>query len=211
MKALALAAFLISTSASFAAEAPKLLEKDLVPGGFLKSAEAKGDLNADGISDIALLLRQGGADAPQSVLLYLGDKAGKYTLWKTGATHFIEANPNLMEENGVGTFEIKKGVLIIASSTAMSMGGWSAGGCTQKWRKDKSGFRLIGLTMTDIDRKCACGSTTDMNLLTGLSITSTDRDENGGQMEKESVTKTKGKPKVVFWEDFVYDESCAME
>lgn len=94
------------------------------------------------------------------------------------------------------------------ASISMSMGSWSAGGCTQKWRNEKLGFRLIGLTITDVDRSCACGTTTDINFLTGLEIYDTDRDGNGEQMEKAKETKTRKKRKAVLWENFNYEEMC---
>jgi hypothetical protein len=207
-------------------ESRKLSEKELAPNGFRKVAEAKGDLNADGIPDMAIIVHRLPKNSPASslpeediendededvrqyVVLFLGDKLGKYAFWKLGATHILDTNPNFMVEYGVGDFEIKKGVLSIASSISMSMGGWSAGGCTQKWRNEKSGFRLIGLTITDVNRGCACGSTTDINFLTGLEIYGTDRDRNGNQTGKEQITKTKRKRKAVLWEHFDYEEMC---
>ena len=207
-------------------ESKNLTEKELTPKEFRKVAEAKGDLNADGIPDMAIIVHRLPNNVPESplseehddndeeeeslqyVVLFLGDKLGNYAFWKLGATHILDTNPNFMEENGVGEFVIKKGVLTIASSISMSMGGWSAGGCTQKWRNEKSGFRLIGLTITDVNRSCACGSTTDINFLTGLEIYGTDRDQNGDQMEKEQITKTKKKRKAILWEHFNYEEMC---
>jgi hypothetical protein len=207
-------------------ESRKLSEKELAPNGFRKVAEAKGDLNADGIPDMAIIVHRLPKNLPASslpeediendededvrqyVVLFLGDKLGKYAFWKLGATHILDTNPNFMVEYGVGDFEIKKGVLSIASSISMSMGGWSAGGCTQKWRNDKLGFRLIGLTITHVNRGCACGSTTDINFLTGLEIYGTDQDRNGNQMGKEQITKTKKKRKAVLWEHFDHEEMC---
>jgi hypothetical protein len=118
-----------------------LVEGDLVPRGFAQVARAKGDLDGDGLDDLALIVRRaekkvpakGGSedehDVPQAVLIFTADGSGKYTLWKLGTTHFMDSSANLMEEGGVGTFAIKKGVLTIASDVSMSMGGWGAGGC----------------------------------------------------------------------------------
>jgi hypothetical protein len=143
-----------------------------------KAGKTNDDLNADGIPDMALIIHRlpknspgssspdgnnggdeenGDEDVRQYVVLFLGDKHGNYVLWKLGAAHLLDTNPNLMNETGVGDFEIKKGVLSIASSTFMSSGSWSGGGCTQKWRNDKVGFRLIGLTVSEVNRGCACG------------------------------------------------------
>ena len=197
-------------------------EGAVVPRGFVKVAQAKGDLTGDGADDLALIVRRAAkkkrakasADeqsdgVPQAVLIFTGDKAGKYTLWKLGASHFTDGGANLMEEGGVGLFQIKKGVLTIASDVSMSMGGWSAGGCTLKWRNGPAGFQLIGLTVSDVDRKCACGTTNDTNYLTGLTIYTSDRDEDGDQLPKEQVKRTRGKPKTILWESFEIDKICS--
>jgi hypothetical protein len=195
-------------------------EGALVPHGFVKVAEAKGDLNADGTDDVALIVHRAGKktaaktpaeesdDVPQGVLIFAGDKSGKYTLWKLGASHFMDSSEDLMEAGGVGTFQIKKGVLTIGSDVSMSMGGSGAGGCTFKWRNGPAGFQLIGRTVIDVDRNCACGTTNDTNYLTGLTIYTSDRDKHGDQSPKEKVKRTTAKPKTILWEDFDFDKMC---
>jgi len=190
-------------------------ESALVPRGFVKVAQAKGDLNGDGVDDAALIVRSGAKkkdesdDVPQAVLIFTGDRSGTYTLWKLGARHFMDSAANLMEEGGVGGFQIKKGVLTIASDVSMSMGGWSAGGCTLKWRNGAAGFQLIGRTLSDIDRKCACGTTTDTNYVTGLTIFTSDREEAGDQSPREKVKRRKAKPQTILWEAFDFDQVCS--
>ena len=198
-----------------------VVEGALVPRGFAKVAEAKGDLNGDGTDEMALIVRRAAKEqrakapsddsdgVPQAVLIFTGDKSGKYTLWKLGANHFMDSSENLMEEGGVGTFQIKKGVLTMASDVSMSMGGWDAGGCTLKWRNGPVGFQLIGLMVSEIDRKCACGTTKDTNYLTGLTIYTSDRDEAGNQPPKERVKRTKAKPQTILWESFDFDKMCS--
>ncbi len=90
----------------------------------------------------------------------------------------------------------------------MSAGGWTAGGCVQKWRNSKKGFQLIGLTVTKINRGCACGTTVDKNFLTKKSITKSDEGPNGEQLEKEIVKKDDLKIDDIFWDDFNYDKYC---
>jgi hypothetical protein len=198
-----------------------VVEGAVVPSGFAKVAEAKGDLNGDGTDDLALIVRraakmqQGKAPSedsdgvPQAVLIFTGDRSGKYTLWKLGASHFMDSTENLMEEGGVGSFQIKKGVLTMASDVSMSMGGWSAGGCTLKWRNGPAGLQLIGLTVSDLDRKCACGTTTDTNYLTGRTIFTSDQAEAGDQPPKQKVKRTKAKPRTILWESFDFEKICS--
>jgi len=198
-----------------------VVEGALVPRGFAKVAEAKGDLNGDGRDDVALIVRRDarpkaakaasadGDEVPQAVLIFTGDSSGKYTLWKLGARHFMDSGENLMEEGGVGMFQIKKGVLTMASDVSMSMGGWDAGGCTLKWRNGPAGFQLIGLTVTSIDRKCACGTTNDTNYLTGLTVSTSDRSKDGDQSPKQKVKRTQAKPRTIFWESFDFEKMCS--
>ena len=184
-------------------ENKKLTQEELIPKGYIKSTSAKGDLNGDGIEDVAMLIHEDNSKTPQYdlqqyVAIFMGDKEGKFSLWKVGTKHFINTTQNQMDENGVMSFEIKRGVLEMATSYAMSMGGWSAGGCTQKWRNGKSGFQLIGITIQDFDRKCACGKTRDVNLVTGREVITVD----------EKKTNKKNKPQEILWEAFDYDKNC---
>jgi len=191
-----------------------LSARELVPQGFAKAAEARGDLNGDGLDDVALLIHQQAGETPdealpQVVLAFLQRRSGKYSLWKVGGSHFIRSDPYLMAKNGVGTFEIAKGVLTIGTNWMMSMGSSGAGGCTQKWRNSPAGFQLIGLTVDDFSRACACGSTTDTNLVTGVEIFTTDRGDDGEQLGRPRVTRTKRRRDVILWEDFDYDTTCS--
>lgn len=193
----------------------KLAEKDLIPVGFIKVKEARGDLNQDGIDDVALIVQQKAvqdsdqSDLPQVVLLFLGDKSGNFNFWKIGPHHFLNSNPNFIFEGGVGDLKIEKGVLMIESQTSVSMGSWAAGGCTQKWRSEKSGFRLIGLSVVDMMRNCGCGDTSDTNYLTGDAISTSDRGP-GGERTKKKITRTKRTPEVILWDDFDYDKFCTL-
>jgi len=193
----------------------KLAAKDLVPAGFIKVKEARGDLNQDGIDDVALIVQQKAiqdsdqSDLPQIVLLFLGDESGAFTFWKIGPHHFLDSNPNFISEGGVGELKIEKGVLIIQSEMSLSMGGWGAGGCTQKWRSEKSGFRLIGLSVVDMMRNCGCGDTIDTNYLTGDRILTSDRGPRG-ERTKKKITKTNRTPAIILWDDFDYDKFCTM-
>jgi hypothetical protein len=198
-----------------------VVEGAVVPRGFAKVAGAKGDLDGDGTDDLALIVRRAAKDkhaqapsdesddyeVPQAVLIFTGDKSGKYTLWKLGAHHFMDGEKDLMNEGGVGILEIKKGVLTIASDVMMSVGS-GAGGCTLKWRNGPAGFQLIGFTVVDVSRTCACGTTSDTNYLTGVTIYSSDRDKHGEQMAKEKVKRTKAKPQTILWESFDFEKMC---
>jgi|GEM_PF-5751134 len=195
--------------------------KSLLPKDYVKSGEARGDLDGDGIDDLVIIIHKdpsanktakgdlsGGFDLPQFVVILTGSKSGQLKMWKFGQSHFHHAMTSQMEENGLRGFEIKKGVLSFTADFALSMGGWSAGGCTQKWRNGKTGFQLIGLTVENMDRKCACGQTTDQNLLTGAKQVTSDQKQDGSQASKTTTKKIKDAPQTVLWEDFDYERYC---
>lgn len=187
----------------------KISQKNLLPKGFSKSAETTGDLNRDGINDLALLLKKEGSKTlPQYVVILTGEKGDTFNFWKLGANHFVDSNPDFLEKDGVLNFEITKNSLVMTTAISQSMGGWAAGGCTTKWRNGKTGFQLISMVKKKFDRKCACGTSTEINMLTGAAVTKTDQDIGGEPMQKERITGNHNKAKQVFWEDFDYNRVC---
>ncbi|HXU81473.1 MAG TPA: hypothetical protein VN914_08745 [Polyangia bacterium] len=194
-----------------------LSEKELVPRGFLKNGEARGDLNGDGLDDLALIVhkapRTKGPEADEAVvqlvLIFLANRSGKYELWRSGDNHYDDWVASYSDEdNEVGVLQIKKGVLTIASAMPTGSGSWTGQTCTTKWRNGPAGFQLIGLTVADFDKRCACGSSTDTNFLTGRKVYETDNDSDGEQLKKPRVKKKKGKPTVILWEDFEWAKMC---
>jgi hypothetical protein len=199
-----------------------LSDKELVPRHFIKAAEAKGDLNGDNIDDLALILRwdpkvkrplpknddgdQVDDSGSQLVAIFAGEKTGKYVLWTVDDGHFEAFDNSPGADNSVGLFQIKKGVLSIGSEPHIG-GSTFFSDCTTKWRNSPEGLRLIGLTVMEADRACACGSTTDTNFLTGVQLSESD-EAPGRQHAKRSQVKTKGKPKVILWQNFSWDDMC---
>jgi hypothetical protein len=201
----------LAIAAEVPAQNSRLQETALIPQGYTEVARAKGDLNTDGIDDIAVIVRpsSGKAEAAkQQVLLFRGDGQHSFHLWKKGETHFIRNHPDFIEPAGFAGMDITKGVLSIRTSTALSAGGWGAGGCSQLWRNEPQGLRLIGLTITDFDRRCACGTTRDTNYLTGTQIETTDKGADGEQLPQEVVTTKKLPAPRILWEQFDYSKAC---
>lgn len=115
-----------------------------------------------------------------------------------------------MSENGLSLLSIDKGVLTLTSDFAMSMGSWTAGGCTQKWRNNKSGFELIGLTVNTTNRQCGdCGTYSDTNFLNHKQIIKKISDDPENPKTITSTKKIKEGP--ISWEKFDYDKRCNEE
>lgn len=203
----------------------KLTDDQLVPKRFVAAGQTKGDLNGDGIADVALILHRELAkkksskknsdddsedsyDLPQFVILFTGTAEKRYELWKLGEHHFTNSMSNQMSENGLSLLSIDKSMLTVTSDFAMSMGGWSAGGCTQKWRNNKSGFELIGLTVNSTNRKCGeCGTYSDTNFSSHKQIIKKISDDPENPKTTTSTKKTKEDP--IGWEKFKYDVRCS--
>jgi hypothetical protein len=201
-----------------ALEGKVLSEKQLVPRGFLKNGEARGDLDGDGLEDIALIIHRdhhklvrapGEGALVQIILIFTAREPGKYEAWLANqyADWLLD---NSDEDNEAGPFQIKKGVLTLGWGSPES-GSYTGQNCTIKWRNGPAGFQLIGLTLADFDKRCACGSSTDTNYLTGLQIYETDQGKNGNQLKKPRTVKTRKKPQTILWENFDWDKTCSGE
>ena len=51
--------------------------------------------------------------------------------------------------------------------------------------------------------------TNDTNYLTGLTIHTSDRDNDGDQSPKDEVNRTKAKPRIIRRESFNFDKMCS--
>ncbi len=175
-------------------------ERDLAPAKkpseYDAHASAKGDLDGDGVDEQVLIVQSAPNHPQQSILIFKGDE-----LWKIGANHAIEDSDGMLDPHGIVGLNIQKGILEIA------MGPWGAS-CTQKWRNEPAGLRLIGLTRMEIYRNCACGTIVDTNYVTGQSIMTSDHGPDGTQLSKEITRRTKIAPQTILWEDFNYKKYC---
>jgi hypothetical protein len=166
---------------------------DFIPRGWAAADKAEGDLNADGIADIAAILVPVSAGSPleegsRILVVLLGGADGKF--------RFAGSNDELLvcvhcggvkESAGVDT---KKGVLIVSQMTG------SREYTDQTWRfrydPKLSRFVLIGKDRTDGDAILGAGDKVSSNFLTGLKISESYRyDEKRGREIAHSAKKEK--------------------
>ncbi|MFC3846705.1 hypothetical protein [Paenibacillus sp. PFR10] len=191
---------------------PEKLTKDLkslIPTGWYylekskdKPAIAEGDLNKDGIPDIAAVIEKTettDVDSPRSLMIAFGTGNGNYTL-------SILADHVVLRGKEGGTFgDPFDDIIIDRGSIVLS----DFGGSRWKW-SDKYRFRfqnndwyLIGLTKTSYDGATAATDEDDYNLLTGDFIqTKTDSGST-----TPVITKGNRGPKTVLLREFKADIS----
>ncbi|BBB68096.1 hypothetical protein UNDYM_3843 [Undibacterium sp. YM2] len=149
------------------ATAPAL--RDFVPPGWMVESQVSGDLNGDGLADIAAVLVEGkgATDDRQRGLIVLQASAGKgYSV--------LGSNGKLLQCQGCGGVKdgvnvaVKNGVLVVSQYS----GSREYSVYTWRFRLDAASQRLqmIGIDEEEADGMVGKGSTVSTNLLTGLQI-----------------------------------------
>jgi hypothetical protein len=176
---------------------------DFTPRGWTAEDKADGDLNADGIADIAAILvpSSTGADAeegPRVLLVLFGSAGGKFRLAGSNDGLLVCVRCGGVKESaGV---EIKKGVLIVSQMTG------SREYTDQIWRfrydPKRLRFLLIGRDVAHRDAILGSGEKESANFLTGIRISESYRyDEKRGREIAHSARKEKIPKQTPFLED----------
>jgi hypothetical protein len=120
--------------------------------GFVESGDATGDLNGDGIPDVAVLLadkamKEDAADKPLALRVYFADKSGKLTLATEAPKAACLGCGGVKGGDAPYTLEIKKGVL----SLTYDGGSRETESYTTKWRYQHGDFELVGIHEVQMD------------------------------------------------------------
>jgi hypothetical protein len=180
---------------------------DFLPRGWTVGDQASGDLNGDGVSDIAAILVKGNPAGKQSeaedefdrvLIALLGHDKGKFTLAGRNDGLLLCKGCGGVKE-GVG-ISIKKGVIVVQQ--------WSGSreftDETWRFRYDPKAqrFVIIGRDIETGDGMLGTGTIVSFNYLTGKKITKNYRyDKKGENKITTSTKKENGPRKSPFIED----------
>ena len=173
---------------------------EYIPSGWIVGDQASGDLNGDGIPDIAAILVQGGPnfdlnkadDEPQRALIVLmGKDKDKFTL--------AGINDKLLQCKGCGGIKesvgisIKKGVIIVSQmsgSREFAIETW-------RFRYDlrSQRFVTIGRDLETGDGMRGTGKVESFNYLTGRKMTENYRYDESGEHKIATSTKRETGPR----------------
>lgn len=174
--------------------------QDFVPIGWTVQEQATGDLNGDGIPDVAAILIE--SESPdtheRALVVLLGREGGKFTLAGTnGKLVQCKECGGMKESEGIA---IKKGVIIVDQM----MGSREYAVYTWRFRYDPQTqrFVMIGMDLESADGGRGTGTIESSNYLTGQKITTTYRYDKKGENKITTSTKKDTIPKKTpFFED----------
>lgn len=178
------------------------------PKGWPVEAEAKGDLNADGIDDLALVIRNNDPrnvithdgfgpspfdSNPRILAVAFGEAGGGYRL--AAENHDLvprPESPTLEDPFGEGELTIAKGVLKLKLHFFANAGGWTMFNSTFSLRWQNARFELIGFDRFLIRRNTGEVEELSVNFMTRKAKIGTgtiDTDEMSTRWTKASSLK----------------------
>lgn len=146
--------------------APKVCHQaeSFLPDGWKVIASEKGDLNKDGIVDVAYvvqnqdkanLVNEDGVKRdknPRELIVLFGTEDKKCYVLAVRNKTFILANDNEFMDEPFQGIEIKNGTLRMSFSEFYTMGSWTTTQYSYVWRYQDDAFKLIGANTTKFHR-----------------------------------------------------------
>ena len=201
---IALLAGALSASAQELKKTGKTVD-ELVPAGWV-SYDASGDLNKDGISDMAILaipnfkenitVRDDGYEYNFNkpiLAVYFGDSNGTLTMWR----QYDNVVPGRESEVDMYDYSLsitERGVMKIDISYMTSMGGWGLSTAAYLYRYQDGDFYLIGHDATSLMRNTGEFESISSNYLTWKRQRITKNEFNNKVKRREKWTNIAKQP-----------------
>jgi len=189
---------------------PNLPGKASTPEGFLTSGLkieklAKGDLNADTLPDLAMIIRMDDPGNllrdpeeperepldtnPRMIAVAVAEKSGGYVLDMVNMSMIPRVEDPYINDPLVD-LTIEKGAIRLKLEQSSNAGSWGSANMTFVFRKRAEGIALVGYDRMDVNRASGELTETSVNFLTGQQQTST-----GNISSDKKVTKMKLLPR----------------
>jgi len=161
--------------------------KGFVPGGWKLEIQDTGDLDGDGLPDLAFAVHQRDPSNivpngplcgdtldtnPRILAVALAQRGGGYRL-ATQNHSLVPRRDNACAEDGFdsegvigGGMDVMRGTLRVRLGRFMSAGGWSMGSITYTFRWQQGALRLIGYDYTNVQRNNGEMKTLSINYVT---------------------------------------------
>lgn len=159
--------------------------KSFVRNGWKIVKEEKGDLNKDGVADVALVIQEDNSENvedmdgivlnsnPRELIILFGKAEKDCFELNTKSETFIVSHEDEIMEDPFDDIEIKNGTLRINFKIFYSMGSWTTSSYGYIWRYQDDKFKLIGANSSEFHRADGDGTDVSVNFSTKkYSITS---------------------------------------
>ena len=159
--------------------------KSFVPEGWEIVNQEKGDLNKDGISDVALVIQETDSEKiekidgitldsnPRELIILFGKAQKDCFELNTKSETFIVAHEDEIMEDPFDGIEIKNGTLRITFKIFYSMGSWVSANYGYIWRFQDDTFKLIGANSSEFSRADGEAEAISINFSTNKYSTTT--------------------------------------
>ncbi len=125
---------------------------------------AYGDMNKDGVRDLALIAFAPEDKAAPLLAVYWGERGGNYRLWRQYPDKLLANEEFCFYEYSIDI--TAKGVMKISVNTFMSAGGWGNNDDTYLFRYQQGDFFLIGQDSQSVARNTHNAEKVSINYLT---------------------------------------------